>query len=562
MAAMEQAVALLGAGRFHEALQLFGAALRDQPLAAEPRVGLSQACEGIGDPWAAAAWLSDACRVAPQRPELWMELTRLLLRLKRDNELEPLLQTALAVNPGHADLLRAQAELNLRSGNYAKALPAFARLHALDRKDRGAVLHHGYCLEHTGDVEQAIVCYREALALDPLFLEAHVDLAGVLWRVGDFDGALLHARKAVDMAPEHPYAVRIVGTALLNLNRIDEAKGHLRKALKLLPEFALAELDLAFASLLAGEMDEGWRLYARRWRDGERMKRPTFFQPDAEWKGRREQPLRGRRIAIYAEQGFGDVIQFIRYATLMQEDGATVYAVVHEELAALIEGSMPGVLCLTPQRRFETELHVALMDLPMHYGTRLESIPAATPYLKAPENKVSQWREKLQPWSGKFKVGLAWTGSPKQVNNVNRAIALRDLIAIADVPGVQCFSLQKMDSGELAGVPGAAAKLVDLTGDWRDFTDSAAMLRNLDLVITVDTAIAHLAGALASPVWVMLAPNADWRWLLQREDSPWYPTMRLFRRDFGEARVPQVARVAQALRERLARRSKPDRREN
>jgi len=550
---MEQAVALLGGGRFHEAVQLFGAALRENPLGAEPRVGLSQACEGIGDTWAAAAWLSDACRVAPQRPELWLELARLLLKLRRDGEIEPLLQTALAVHPDHVDLLRAQADLHLRGKQYAKALPAYARLHASNPNDRTTLLHYGFCLEHSGDVEQAIVRYREALALDPDFLEAHVDIAGVLWRVGDFEGALDHARKAVALAPDHAYAVRILGTALFNLNRLEEGKLQLHKALQLAPGFALAELDLAFALLLGGELEEGWRMYARRWRDGDRMKRPAFFRPELEWTGPREQPLPGRRIAIYGEQGFGDVLQFIRYAPLMQKDGATVFAVVHPELVTFIEGSMPGVLCLNAQRRIEADHHVALMDLPMHYGTTLETVPAAVPYLQAPEDKVLHWRERLEPWSGKFKIGLAWSGSPRQVNNVNRAMPLRELMAICELPGVQCFSLQKADAGELAELQLPAGKLIDFTSEWRDFTDSAAMLQNLDLVITVDTAIAHLAGAMARPTWVMLAPNPDWRWLLERDDSPWYPTMRLFRREHGEARAAQVTRLVQALKERLAK---------
>jgi tetratricopeptide (TPR) repeat protein len=554
MTVMEQAVALLAGGRFHEAVQMFGAALREQPLAPEPRVGLSQACEGIGDTWAATAWLSDACRVAPQRPELWLELQHLLVKYRRESEIEPLLLAALAVHPGHAGLLRAQADLYLRHKVFAMALPAYARLYAMQPGDRATVLHYAFCLEHSGDVEQAVARYREALALDPQFLEAHVDIAGVLWRLGDFEGSLLHARKAVEIAPDHPYSVRILGTALLNLNRVDEAKVQLRKALELLPGFALAELDLAFALLVGGELEEGWRMYALRWRDEDRMKRPAFFRPGMEWKGPREQPLRGRRIAIYSEQGFGDVIQFIRYAALLQQDGATVFGVVHAELASLIEGSMPGVLCLNPQRHFEADVHVALMDLPMHYATTLETIPAAVPYLKAPDDKVAQWRERLAPWSGKFKVGLAWTGSPRQVNNLNRAMPLRELVAMADLPDVQCFSLQKSDAGELAQLTDARAKIVDLTGEWRDFSDSAAMLQNLDLVISVDSAIAHLAGALAVPVWVMLAPNADWRWLLERGDSPWYPTMRLFRRARGEARAEQAARVASALKERLEQR--------
>jgi len=175
------------------------------------------------------------------------------------------------------------------------------------------------------------------------------------------------------------------------------------------------------------------------------------------------------------------------------------------------------------------------------------------PYLQAPEDKVLQWRERLEPWNGKFKIGLAWSGSPRQVNNLNRAMPLRELMAICKLPGVQCFSLQKAQTGELSELRLPAGELVDFTSEWQDFTDSAAMLQNLDLVITVDTAIAHLAGAMARPVWVMLAPNADWRWLLARADSPWYPTMRLFRREHDEERAAQVARVLQALQERLAK---------
>jgi len=173
--------------------------------------------------------------------------------------------------------------------------------------------------------------------------------------------------------------------------------------------------------------------------------------------------------------------------------------------------------------------------------------------LQAPEDKVLQWRERLEPWNGKFKIGIAWSGSPRQVNNLNRAMPLRELMAISELPGVQCFCLQKAQAGELAELQLPAGQLVDFTGEWHDFTDSAAMLTSLDLVITVDTAVAHLAGAMALPVWAMLAPNADWRWLLARGDSPWYPTMRLFRREHGEDRAAQVARVVQALQERLAK---------
>jgi len=544
---MEQGVALLAAGRFHEALQQFGLAARQRPLAAEPRVGLSQACQGIGDGWAAAAWLSDACRVAPQRAELWLELVKLLTQQQREPEIEPLLRVALALHPQNVALLSAQAELYLRAGLYAQALASYERLHALQPRHGATLLHYGFCLEHTGAVAPAAARYREAVALDPSFLEAHVDLSGVLWRLEDFDGAMAHARRAVELAPDHPYAVRILGTALLNLNRLEEAEAQLRRALQLQPGFALAEMDLAFTLLLAGRLEEGWAMYARRWRDTDRMKRPAFFRAETEWRGPREQPLQGAHIVAYAEQGLGDMIQFVRYALLLQREGATVSAVLHPELAPLVEHSLPGVRCRGGPHDTRADYHVALLDLPMHCGTTLANVPAQVPYLAAPPDKVALWRERLAPWQGRFKVGLAWSGSQQQVNNNNRAQRLSDLAPILGAAGVQCFSLQKGEAGPFTDVAPQPGQLVDLTAEWADFTDSAAMLQNLDLVISVDTAVAHLAGAMGRPVWVMLGPNADWRWLLGREDSPWYPTMRLFRRGHGEARALQVERVRGAL---------------
>ncbi len=313
----------------------------------------------------------------------------------------------------------------------------------------------------------------------------------------------------------------------------------------------LAELDLAFVLLLAGRLEEGWHWYQRRWNDTDRLQRPPFYQPALEWQGPRQQRLAGQRIAVYAEQGLGDVIQFIRYVPLLQQEGASVFGIVPPELVPLLEHSFPGFQCLTPERRFEVDLHVALLDLPGHFGTGLRNIPPAAPYLHAPADAVQRWRQRLAPWAGKLKVGIAWSGFQGQVNNRNRAVPLSTLMPLLQMPGVQCFSLQKGNAGPWTDMTPGPQQLVDLTGEWRDFGDSAAMLQHLDLVITVDTAIAHLAGALGRPCWVLLPPNPDWRWLLAREDSPWYLGMRLFRREFGAGRQSQVARVVEALDARL-----------
>jgi hypothetical protein len=164
-----------------------------------------------------------------------------------------------------------------------------------------------------------------------------------------------------------------------------------------------------------------------------------------------------------------------------------------------------------------------------------------------PEAKWAEWKERLAPWAGRLKVGLAWTGSPRQVNNRNRSIALGEFAPVLDMPGVQCFSLQKDGGGAYSDVD-AGERLLDLTPHWHDMSDNAAMLEQLDLVISVDTSAVHLAGALGRPAWLLPSPNPDWRWLLDREDSPWYPSVRIFRRGFGEPRAAQVARAAAALR--------------
>lgn len=456
------------------------------------------------------------------------------------------------MDAGRAAVLAAYvqlAELLLAGHRYPQAARAYAFLYGnAGLRDRATLLHHAFCLEQTGALDAAVARYREALAQEPDFLEAHIDLAGVLWRVSDFEGALAHARRAVELAPDHPHAVRILGTALLNLNRLPEAEVQLLRALELQPGFALAELDLALTLLGAGRLEEGWPWYEQRWKETAQLQRPAFFDPAREWQGPQAQPLAGKRIAVYAEQGLGDVLQFLRYVPLLQAQGATVFCIVQPELAALVEHSLPGVQCQGPGKQFELDLHVALLSLPLHFRTTLATVPAAVPYLRAPPAAAARWRERLAPWQGKFKVGIAWSGYLKQINNRNRAVPLGLLRPLLEVPGVQCFSLQKAAAGRFSDVAPWPEQLVDLTADWNDFTDSAGMLEQLDLVVTVDTAIAHLAGALGRPAWVLLAPNADWRWLLAREDSPWYPSLRLFRRGFGEDREAQVGRVVQALR--------------
>lgn len=538
---------LMRLNRPHEAFAKFSQAIRLQPLAVDTRVALAQAYLSMGDGWSAAAWLSDACRVAPGQPGLWLQLAQLLAAQKRDAEVEPVLRAGAAINAEARPLVEALAELLLNRKRYADGLKVYEQLLPLAPEDPKTLLHYGFCLEHVHRLEESVARYREAIAQRPDFLEAHVDLAGVLWRLGDYDGSLGHAEKAVSISPDHPFAVRILGTALLHLNRLDEAEAHLRRALALKPDFPIAIVDLALLLLLAGRFEEGWQVYERRWTDTDRMNRPAFFRPELEWQGPQKQPVRGKRIVIYAEQGLGDVIHFIRYAKVLQDDGATVYCVIQPELVPLVE-SMPGVIGLKPNLNIEADYHVALLELPLHYRTGLHNVPADVPYLVPPADKVATWRDRMKKWDGKLKVGIAWAGHYIHANHHNRCMPLSEFKAIIEMPGVQCFSLQRSDGERYTDLAFDESDLIDFTDEWTDFTDSAAMIANLDLVISIDSAVVHLAGAMGKPVWMVLPPNPDWRWLLDRDNSPWYPTMRLFRRDHKEARAAQMGRVVKELR--------------
>ncbi|RYY96593.1 MAG: tetratricopeptide repeat protein, partial [Comamonadaceae bacterium] len=443
----DAAAALLSGGRFHEAGDIYARAVRQQPASVPARVGLARALAGAGDWVAAVAWLSDAVRMAPDAPEpLQLLADQLLLRRQ-----------------------------------HAQALPLYMRLIALPgRRTAPNLLHAGFCQEHAGVLETCIALYREAIEVDPALVEAHIDLAGVLWRLEDFEGTLAHARHAVALAPLQPFAQRILGTAMLQFNRLAEAEAHLRRALDLQPNFPLAQLDLAFTLLLAGRLPEGWRYYEQRWTDPDRASRPPFYVPQAEWPGP-STPLEGKAIAVYAEQGWGDVLQFVRYLPRLQALGAKVYCIVSPQLVALVEASFPGVECFAPNRDLTVQLHAALLDLPARFGTTVETIPAVVPYVAAPPATRERWRERLAPWSGKPRIGIAWSGSQVQVNNRNRAVPLSTLLPLLGACDAHWFNLQKGDAGDWTDTSPDAAGLIDLTAHWTDFAESAAMLDQLDL---------------------------------------------------------------------------------
>jgi len=306
--------------------------------------------------------------------------------------------------------------------------------------------------------------------------------------------------------------------------RLDEAEAEFRHALELKPDFADAKVNYSMLLLLRGDFARGWPLYEARSRLSSATKRP-FTQPM--WDG---SPLHGRRILIHAEQGFGDAVQFVRYAPLIAARGGEVVVECRPPLVEIfrrVREVREVVAADGPLPPFD--VHVPMLSQPLLFQTRRETIPAETPYLFADPARGETWRQRLGDDRTRLRVGLSWAGSPLNRRNRTRNVSLEMLLPILQTEGIDFFSLQAGEGPEETRLAAGTAGIIDHTSHIHDFADTAALMSQLDLIITVDTAAAHLAGALGRRVWTLLPFVPDWRWGLQGEETPWYPTMQLFR---------------------------------
>ncbi|HMV32993.1 MAG TPA: glycosyltransferase family 9 protein, partial [Gemmatimonadales bacterium] len=343
------------------------------------------------------------------------------------------------------------------------------------------------------------------------------------------------------LAPDAPGALATLGRALGELGHHAEAIAACRRAIAVRPDWSEAHWNLALPLLRTGQYEEGWREFEWRFTAARRRLRP---EPSAlpAWQG---EPLAGRTLLVYWEQGFGDTIHFCRYVPLLAAAGARVLLQVQAPLRRLLAG-LAGVAEFVGEdaSAVRADFKVALMSLPHRFGTTLETIPATMPYLVAPALPAGL----TLGHSGRRRVGLAWGGSPAQTNNRFRSIPLADLAPLCALPGIDWYSLQVGATAAEAATL-AAAGVTDLGPRLGDFADTAAVMQELDLVLTIDTSVAHLAGALGRPTWILLSHTCCWRYLLDRTDSPWYPTARLFRQPARGAWAPVVAAVRTALEE-------------
>ncbi len=413
--------------------------------------------------------------------------------------------------------------------------PDFARAHS----DRG------HALQMLKRHAEAAASYDRAIELRPDFATAYSDRGSVFYALNRFEEALADFDRAITVQPSYAVAHYNRGLALHELLRCEEAVASYERAIDLRPDFAEARLNQSLSRLLLADFDRGWQGY--EWR--RKVKSPgntwrNFVRP--QWFGREN--ISGKTILLPAEQGFGDTIQFCRYVPLVVARGARVVLEVLTPLAELMTAlDGPSQIVCKNDPLPDYDLHCPLLSLPLAFGTQLATIPSAVPYLRAPAPGVMEWDARLGP-KHRPRIGLAWSGEPTHPNDHNRSIPLSCLISLLDVDAT-FVSLQKDVRIKDATVLRARGDLLHFGDALKNFADTAALVANLDLVISIDSSVAHLAGALAKPAWVLLPFVPDWRWLLDRTDSPWYPTVRLFRQDDTRAWENVVARVHAALGE-------------
>lgn len=425
-------------------------------------------------------------------------------------------RVVLAVEPAQPDALHLLGVAEAQRGAHAAAAALIA--HALRLRPDAASpwANLGGALRVLGDAERADAALTRALALDPSLADALTNLGSVRHALADYSAALAWLERAERLRPGHPDTALNRGVVLRDARRFAESDACLDALLAATPDHADAHLARAVGRLVRGDLRAGWEAF--EWRP-RRLPAPP-------WAG---EPLDGRRILLHAEQGFGDTIQFARYAPLVARAGGRVILDVHPLQFRLLRSLGPEIQVLVRgPAPAPHDLHCPLMSLPRAFGTDLASIPAPPAYLSAEADEVARWGRRIAEvdtgtGSGP-RIGLVWAGNPNHRNDRNRSITVERLAPLLDAPGLRLFSLQTGDAKATR-----PAALPDLTAGVRDFADSAAILANLDLVIAVDTATIHLAGALGVPAWLLLPYAPDWRWLLDRADSPWYPSLRLFR---------------------------------
>jgi len=573
--------ALLGAmrdGRLLEAQAGCQRALEANPDDPELLHLMASICLNAKEFDHAVEWASRAIRRGA-KPSYLATLGTSLLNLERRDEALQAFDKAVQLKPDDADLWRQMGDALIEAGRMGEALLCFQHAVDLNPADSDAAYKAGVLLQEEGRFDEALVYLDRSADAQPDHAPTFAMRGFVRSRLKRHEEAIDDYELAIRLDPEHAQACSNLGNALRDLGHLERALSWYDRSLALKPDIGnatnraltLNELgrfyearvayqyalrmdpgrptlvwNLSLFQLSLGDFEAGWRGREARWNvPGIAGSYPKLDTPM--WIG--EEPVEGKTVAVCQDEGVGDVIQFARYIPLLAARGARVILVVNQELCPLLSGLSGVSHCLPKKQGIVVppfDFHIAFDSLPLPFGTRLDSIPLGKDYLPPPDaHRVQAWKDRLGPHE-RLRVGLVWSGNPRHMNDRNRSMALRVLTDLLDVDAM-FVSLQKNPRREDAETLRERREIIDQTAELTDFAETAALVSCLDLVISVDTSVAHLAGALGRPTWILLPYVADWRWLIGREDSPWYPTVRLFRQSETKEYASVIERVRAEL---------------
>jgi tetratricopeptide (TPR) repeat protein len=543
--AVREAVTLHTQNRLDEAEKLYTRVLKAQRDNFDALHLLGMLNHQRGKAGEAYRLISAALKLQPRSPDALSNFALVLHALKRSDEALAQIDKALAFAPGHLDALNNRGSLLLDRRRPAEAISAFDAVLAKAPRHLQALINRGNARAELGETGQALVDYDAALAIAPGHPLALYNRGNALRAQGREPDALVAYDGALAAAPNHVGAWTNRGLAQAALNRHADALASYGRALSFQPENAEVHFNAAMSLLTASDYARGLAEYEWRWKRAGMAARKDLRKPL--WLG--ETPIAGKTILLHAEQGLGDTLMFARYAPLLAHSGAAVVLEVQQELKSLLAG-LDGVTAVVahgePLPPFD--VHCPLTSLPFACKTGVSSVPAEIPYLRAPPAQIEKWRPRIESL-GSPRVALAWSGRASHVNDRNRSLSLAQMEPLLSLDRTSFVSVQRelrpADAETLSRHP----RVAHLGDDLTDFTDTAAMLALADLVICVDTSVAHLAGALGRPAWVMLPFQPDWRWTLDCERSPWYPAVRLFR----QPAIGDWASVVALVRDELAR---------
>jgi tetratricopeptide (TPR) repeat protein len=544
---IEQAVALHRQGRLDEAEKLYRRVLKADRGHFDALNLLGSIKTARGRPGEAHQLLKSALKINPRSADALTNLAMALNALGRSDEALAALGRALAVAPSHGDALNNRGIILLGLGRPAEALDAFDAMLALDSQHLQARINRGNALAALGRHEEALADYAAVLAMSPGHPIAHYNRGISLQTLGRETAAIAEYDRAVASLPTHIHSWVNRGLALAALGRYQEALSSYAQARALDPNYADVHFNASLSLLSLGDYRRGFAEYEWRWTRTGMVTRKEIRQPL--WLG--ETSLAGKTILLHAEQGLGDTVLFTRFVPRVA-GAANVVLEVQPELRTLLDGIENVSIILSrgePLPRHDVQCPLA--SLPLALKTEAATIPAVVPYLRASDDRMARWRLRLEAMP-RPRVALAWSGSVANTNDQRRSLSLAQIEPILSVPGVRFVSLQRDlregDAERLAKDP----RIVHVGGELSDFADTAAVLMFVDLVICVDTSVAHVAGALARPTFVLLQFQPDWRWMLDRDNSPWYPTLRLFRQPAPGDWASAIARLCAELPRKLA----------